>query len=188
MAKFSQSFFARFRKKADEGTKRPTRSTGEQTTVVAPSPRVFTEWSPSKIRLARIAAESGNLMQAVAVCDWLLTDDAIDAALDSRCDALHGLPPSFEPSGDKRRSNRAVKALELGEDFWKGYPESELRLMQRWGLLLGLSLHRTPWDAFADHGNRLLPMLEHWHPGTLQFDLNHQRWTVQDQAFVEHVV
>jgi hypothetical protein len=169
--------------------KRPSKTgSSEGETWVAPSARVFTDWTPSKLRSAQVAAESGNLTQAVAVCDWLLTDDAVDAGLDSLCDALFGLVPTFEPSGDKRRSNRAVKALEAGEDFWKGYPEAELRLMLRWGYLLGLSLHRHAWQAFEDHGNRLLPMLGFWHPGTLQQNLQTQEWTVNDQRFQKHVV
>lgn len=151
-------------------------------TVVAPSVRVFTEYNPAKIRSAVAASESGSLTQAVQVCEWLLTDDKIDGALDGRCDELLGLIPTFEPSGDRRRSNRAVKALEAGEDFWASYPEAELRLMLRWGLLLGLSPHRHRWQASEDHGGRVLPLPEFFHPQTLRQDLRTRQWYARTAA------
>ncbi len=150
--------------------------------VVAPSVRVFTDYNPAKIRSAITSAESGNLTQAVQVCEWLLTDDKIDGALDSRCDELLGLVPTFEASGDRRRSNRAVKALEGGEDFWAAYPEHELRLMLRWGLLLGCSLHRHRWPAREDHGGRVLPFPEFFHPQSLRQDIRTRAWFVRTAA------
>jgi len=156
--------------------------------IVAPSVRVFTEWSPSLLRAAMQSAESGNLTRAVQVCEWLLTDERVEGGLGARGDALFGLRPDFEPSGDKRRSNRAVKALEAGEDFWAAYPESELRLMHKWGLLLGVAPMRHHWQALEDHGNRLLPMPRLWHPQSLQYSFPFRRWTLRDDHHREHEV
>jgi phage gp29-like protein len=156
--------------------------------VVAPSARIFVDWSPAKLRSVERSVESGNLSYAASVCDWLLSDDRVMGALDARLDQLFGLTPEFEPSGDKRRSNRAVKALEAGEDFYEAYPESELRLLHKWGLLLGVGLARHAWERNADHGGRLLAMPQHWHPQSLRWDAMTRQWLVLDAANVQHVV
>lgn len=93
----------------------------------APSARVYNDWTPKKITAAQRSAEQGDLTLAVMVCDWLFTDDRIADGLDKRCERLFGLPVTFEPSGDKRRSNRAVKALEAGEDGGRPIPRRSSR-------------------------------------------------------------
>jgi hypothetical protein len=139
-----------------------------------------------QIRAAEQQAESGNLYGAAAICDWLLGDDRISGGLDARADALFGLVPAFEPSGDRRRSNRAVKALEAGEDWWAAYPESELRLFHKWALLLGAAPGRHYWLNSDDHGGRMLPMPEFWPASTLRFDFPKQTWFIRDSQSFEH--
>lgn len=168
--------------------RRRPKSEDGPSSVSAPTVRVFTNWTPAKIRAAERQTESGDLTIAAALCDWLLSDDRVCAALDARIEALLGLVPTFEPSGDKRRSNRAVKALEAGEDFWKAYPESQLALMLKWGLLLGVGPARHGWRDFAQHGGRSLPMPRFWHPQTLRRDHERQRWTIRDSRQNERVV
>jgi phage gp29-like protein len=153
-----------------------------------PSARVFNDWTPKKITAAERQAESGDLTLAVMICDWLLTDDKLAGALDKRCEQLFGLPVGFEPQGDGRRKNRATKALEADEDWWKAYPEAQLALVHKWGLLLGISPARHRWKEFPTHGNRLLPMPRHWHPLTLRRDHEHGQWTIRDRSSKEHIV
>lgn len=149
-------------------------------TVVTPSVRVFTQWTPQLIQAAEISADSGNLTQAAKVCAWLLTDDRIRGCLNARIQALLGLVPSFEKSGDKRRSGRAVKALEAGEDFWVSYPEDELWLMTAWGLLLGAAPLRHVPKYVEGHDGRLLPCPEFWHPAAgLRQDLATREWKIR---------
>ena len=173
---------------AKTNTKRKPKPERDDEAVVAPSTRVFTEWDPQRLRSAQLSAASGSLMLAAAVCDWLLTDDRVVGALGARLDALFGLDPTFEPSGDKRRSNRAVKALEAGEDWWTAYPESELRRMHSWGLLLGVAPARHQWTERADHGGRQLPMPMFWQPSTLRYEKHTRRWLIRDDKNVEHVI
>ncbi|MFO7181090.1 MAG: DUF935 family protein [Pseudomonadota bacterium] len=146
----------------------------------APSVRTITRWTYDRLRAAEVQADAGIYRTAAQVCEWLLTDDRIAGALSARCDALLGLVPTFEASGDKRRSNRAVKALEAGEDWWEAYPETELDQFLTWGILLGVApgIHR--WQVNEDHDGRTLPYPEFWHPETLQQDQQTRQWSVQD--------
>jgi hypothetical protein len=140
------------------------------------------------IRSAEIQAENGDLRGAVSICNWLLADDRVAGALDTRGDLLFGLVPTFEPTGDKRRSNRAVRALEAEEDYFTAYPEAELRLFHKWGLLLGAAPGRHYWTESEDHGGRVLAMPEFWTPDTLRFDFPRQLWTIRDSKDVEHLL
>jgi hypothetical protein len=146
----------------------------------APAVRTITKWSFELLRAAEHQADMGNMRLAAQACEWLLTDDAIAGALSARVDALLGLVPTFEASGDKRRSNRAVKALEAGEDWWESYPESELDQIHTWGILLGVAPARQNWRANEDHGGRVLAYPEFWHPETLQFSYQTREWSVQN--------
>jgi hypothetical protein len=141
-----------------------------------PTVRTYTTWTPDLIRSAEIAADTGNLRQAANLCDWILADDRVSGTLQSRTQALLGLVPTFEASGDKRRSNRAVKALDAQEDWWAAYPEAELELMLAWGIVLGVAPERHGWVAHEDHGNRVLPCPEFWHPQHLRQDQRSRKW------------
>jgi phage gp29-like protein len=173
---------------ADAAPKTPKRKRIDTTTTVGSgSVRVFTDWTWARLRSAERMAENGDLYQAVTICEWLLTDDRIVGALDARLDALMGLEPTFE-EGTGRRKKKALKALEAGEDFWEAYPESEIRQMLRWGLLLGGCLHRHEWTERADHGGRLLPMPKFWHPQTLKWNWHTRQLSVRDASSVELLV
>jgi phage gp29-like protein len=119
------------------------------------------------------------------ICDWLLTDDRIASALQARKDALLGLPVTFEPGGNLRRSAKAVKALDAEEDWWYSFPEAELSQMLVWGLLLGVAPMRHRW---TERRGRLLPCPEFWNPYSLRFDDRLQRWTIRDQDSRDLVV
>jgi hypothetical protein len=152
----------------------------EQDPVVEPSVRVFTRWTPQLIQAAEMAADGGDLTQAAKVVAWLLTDDRIRGCLNARIQGLLGLVPSFEKSGDRRRANAAVKALEAGEDYWASYPEHELWLMLAWGLMLGVAPMRHDPQYKQGHSGRLLPCPKFWHPATgLRFDGRARVWKVR---------
>lgn len=168
--------------------KKATQQDDGKAVAHAPSVRVLTRWTFDMLRSAELQAEGGQLRMAAQVCEWLLTDDRISGALTARSDALLGLEPSFEASGDKRRSKRVVKALEAGEDWFEAYPESELDQFNIWGVLLGVApgIHR--WSENEDHGNRVLPYPEFWHPETLQQDQRTLVWSVGDSLGARHIV
>jgi hypothetical protein len=149
-------------------------------TAVEPSIRVFTRWTPALIYAAEAAADNGNLTQAARIVSWLLTDDRIRGCLNARIQGLLGLTVGFESSGDKRRSKRAIKALEAGDDFWVSYPEDELWLMLAWGLMLGAAPMRHRPQYIDGHDGRLLPCPEFWHPAAgLRQDQQTQEWKIR---------
>lgn len=148
-----------------------------------PRVNVFRDWTPDMLRSAEQSAESGNLMQAVAICEWLLTDNAVLGALGSRTDALLGLPVSFVP-GDVPD---ALVESALRRDFPKQYTEAELTQIVDYGILLGVGLgrHNITADDFTD---RWLMGLEFWLPSTLSQDQQTGEWTVRDAAGATHKV
>lgn len=148
--------------------------------AVEPSVRIFTRWTPALLFAAEQSADGGNLTLAAKVVSWLLTDDRIRGCLNARIQALLGLIPGFEKSGDRRRSGRAIKALEAGEDFWASYPEDELWLMLAWGLLLGVAPMRHNPQYVEGHQGRLLPCPEFWHPAAgLRQDQQTREWKIR---------
>jgi hypothetical protein len=157
------------------------------TAIYPQTPRTFTTWTADRIRAAELQASNGNLRLASECCEWILTDDRV-STLETRVQALTGLTPQFEASGDKRRSNRAVKALDAQEDWWEGYPESELTELHVHGVLLGISLARHYWAANDDHGGRLLPNPETWPTHTLAQDQRTRQWSVCDSENARHDV
>lgn len=165
---------------ASANKKKPSKAQTDEQSVVEPSVRIFTKWTPQLIQAAEMSADSGNLTQAAKVCAWLLTDDRIRGCISARIQGLLGLVPSFEKSGDARRSGRAIKALEAGDDFWVSYPESELWLMLAWGLLLGAAPMRHKPQYVDGHGGRLLPCPEFWHPAAgLRQDSVTREWKIR---------
>lgn len=143
-------------------------------TIVQPSSRVFTQWTPPLLQSAFAAAEAGHVRSAADLCDGMLADSRIGSAFETRVGGLLGLPLSFDASsGDGRKRKKAVKALEAGEDWWAAFPEPELKQLIIWGLMFGASfgqLHPT------DHDGRYVPRLEFWHPRNTRYDWPSRQW------------
>lgn len=144
---------------------------------VQPSVRIMTGFRPQDILFAENAANYGNLRLAASLCEWMLGDDRIGPLLHMRVESLLSLTPTFEPSGDRRRSNRAVRAMEAEEDWWKAYPDGELAQIVLWGILLGVAPARHVWTTDPETG-RLLPKPEFWHPQHLRWDMDTRRWMI----------
>jgi hypothetical protein len=140
-----------------------------------PPVRTFVEWTPSLVRSAEVLADGGNLRMAADLCEALLTDDRVQGVLGARVRGLLGLDLSFEASGDRRRSKRAVKALDLEEDWWASFPEAELARLLSWGILLGVGLGALRWTP-RDDGTRVLPVLEGRHARYLSYDWTDRGW------------
>lgn len=142
-------------------------------TIAQPSQRVFNFWTPPLIKAAFTQAESGNIRLAAELCDNMLADDRINTVYETRIGGLLGLQLDFEASGDGRRKNKAVRALEADEDWWAAFPESELWPLLVWGRHFGISfgqLHPT------EHAGRIVPRLEFWHPRNTRFDWGMRTW------------
>lgn len=144
--------------------------------LVEPSTRSFADWSPDLVRSARAMADAGNLSLAADLCEAMMGDDRVMAALNTRCRGLVSLPLAFDAA---RGTKRLVKALEAGEDWWAAFSEDALAQLLAWGNLLGVGLGKLAWTDRGSTINRLVPVLEIWHPKHLRFDWNKRAWFVK---------
>lgn len=140
------------------------------------------EWTPDLIRQAELQAGIGNLRLASDLCDFCFTDAKVLGDLDIRSGTLLGLPFSFEP-GEGPRKNRAIRALEAGEDWWLAFPEAQQIELLRWGALLGIGLAQSAWEL-DERSGRVVPHLKVWNPRNLR-QLGDGTWllTVADGDF-----
>src|SRR5262245_14426452 len=87
---------------------------------VQPSIRCQTTWTPAQLRAAMSSADSGELRTVGMLCEWILADDRVRKAFETRIGGLLGLDLDFEdqlPSRKKgkqrkRSRNAVVRALE----------------------------------------------------------------------------
>lgn len=141
-----------------------------QLAIPEPSARSFQQWTPALIKSAEVLADGGSLMQAADLCDEMLADDRLLAVLNKRVQGVLGLEVTFEASRGRRKP---VKALDVGEDWWEMFPESELGELVKWGTLLGVGVGRINWK---EHENRVVGVLEPWHPRNLKWDPQKRAW------------
>lgn len=154
----------------------------DKTIHVEPSARTYVDWTPRDIRQARLLADAGTLSHAADLCEHMMGDDRVAAALRTRCNGLVALPLTFEPA---RGGKRAVRALEAGEDWWAAFPESSVSQLLAWGVLLGVGIAQVRWTDRGSTINRIVPVLEVWHPRHLRWDWNQRAWFVRIAAGTE---
>lgn len=160
----------------DENDAMPTKRPKNDTIRIEfgePSSRVLSQWSIDQVRIAEALADGGSLRLAADLCEALQKDDAVLGPLSTRVRGLLGLDLTFEASGDRRRRGRAIKALEVGEDWWASYPEDQLTDLLTWAIVLGVGLGEQVWTP---HAGRIVPRLKVWHPRWLRWDWNERRW------------
>lgn len=146
------------------------------TTVLQPITRIYRDWTPALIDLAAMQSDYGNLSYAADLVDTMFADEHVRGVLDTRTSALTSRPVTFE-QGLGRRKKAAVKALEAEEDWFKCFPEQELKLFLAWGIMLGVALARIDW-TLDEHTGRELPKLRVWNPRNLKFDTKTRKWMV----------
>lgn len=160
--------------------RKPTSRRRNNGAIIVPSIRSYQSWDPKKLRAAESSADTGYIRTAVDICDWLLGDDKVRGALDGRINAMFALANqkklSFDASGDGRRRNRAVRALEAGEDWDAMFQESEARQVNYWAILLGLGPGFHDWQILEEHDGRDIPILRFYHPQPLRYDQQQRTW------------
>jgi len=157
-------------------TSKRNAAVSRETPAKEPSARTFITWTAAQIKNAEIIADAGNLRYAADLCERLLADDHVQGVLTARTRGLLRLPVGFEAAGDKRRSGKAIKALEVGEDFWAAYPESELGPLLDWGVILGVGLSQQI-PTLRDNG-RVIPKLSRYHERWLRYDWDTRSYLV----------
>ncbi len=157
----------------------------DATVYTQPSVRVLLVWTPVKIRSAESATNGGDLCLASELCDVLLADDRIGGAIETRTGGLLGLPLSFE-DGRGDESGDSPQSPELTEDWWRSYPETELKQLEAWGITLGVGFAQQVWSVNEE--DRFAPTLKNWHPKHFKWRHHLQRWVVQTEHEGEVVI
>jgi hypothetical protein len=140
-----------------------------------PSARYWYTWTPALIRAAEIAANSGNLRLAADLCEWMMGDDRLMAVLDTRSDALLGLPFELLPVGDGRKSGAQSRAARgLGRLLSRAGDQEAPRVGHR-----PRRRPRTKRLGRERRARRLLPHLEVWSPRWLSWDWEKNSWMVE---------
>jgi len=124
-----------------------------------PSPRVWADWSPPRVKAVLQQLQRGDLSAAGGLADAVLADDRVQAALGTRINGVLGLPLAFEASDDTPAAARAAELLEI--DWWAFADEATLVEWISYALLVGACLAELVWDT---SGERSLPRLKVWHP------------------------
>ncbi len=140
-----------------------------------PSVRVLLTWTPTQIRSAESSAVSGYISHAAELVDNLLADESIGGAIETRTGGLQGLPLSFE-DGRGDESGESPLAGDLTDDWWRSYPETMLKQLAAWGIVLGVAFAEQVWGINED--GRFAPTLKFWHPKHFTWDTTIDRWVV----------
>lgn len=136
------------------------------------------DWDLDLVKQAYRQAERGDIRLASDLCDALLGDDRIRSVFSTRFYGLIGSELSFEPAGysDGRRRNKALRAIETGEDWWEIFPEDQLFRLFVVGTLLGSAFGRLVPAKRDDHGGRILPRIEVWSSRWFRFNHADNAW------------
>ena len=154
----------------------------DSASIVLPSVRTYRVWTPKQLRAAEAAADNGYMRSIVDICEWILGDDKVRGALEGRVNGFMELPVSFEGDAKSRGLKKAIKALELGEDWDAAFPASDTKLVNYWGLLLGLGTGVLRWKRLPGHQGRDIPVLEFYHPQPLRYDWHSRSWRLQTEG------
>ena len=143
-----------------------------------PSVRVLLTWTPAQIRSAESSADSGHMSHAAELVDSLLADESIGGAVETRTGGLQGLPLTFE-EGRGAGTGESELSDPLTEDWWRSYPETVLKQLAAWGIVLGVAFAEQIWTVNAD--GRFAPTLKFWHPKHFRWDAHTDQWMVNTE-------
>lgn len=139
-----------------------------------PLSRGYFDLNPKVLRDAEEIAGSGDLRRPGELAGMVMSDDRIGGVLSTRATAVLGFPP-MTLNADRTPVSTAA-ALALDEDRHTIIYESELGLILRWGVLLGVGLGQVTW---AELNGRLVPRVSAWDPKYLRQDYLSGVWEVE---------
>jgi phage gp29-like protein len=135
----------------------------------------LSEWTPARVRAALREHERGQFRNSALLAEAMERNTRINAALQTRCLGLQGLPFCVEPADvDRRRAASVARALEAS--WWKIAPEEVLEELHRWAVLLGVAFAEVVWET---RGGEWIPRLYVVHPYHVRWDDLTERYMVQ---------
>jgi phage gp29-like protein len=126
---------------------------------------VFTQWEKvGSITGILSDLEQGNFYTASLLVEQMMRDDRVRALFNTLIMSVLGCEQHWEAGDGTAKAQRfADEWAELEPEM---VPEEEMYEFVRWGLMLGASVMRTPWDMRTGGVEARA-----WHPGALWFNL-----------------
>jgi Protein of unknown function (DUF935) len=139
-------------------------------------------WTPARIRTAENQANGGYFSLAADLCEYMMCDDRVSAAID-RLYAATSLPLTFQlPGKDSESSQKDPVVQALDTDFWKMLPEEVMREMVAWLTLMRIALlHIDDWQIDSDTG-RAVARISVWSPKFVRPGKRQGTWLVRTAA------
>jgi phage gp29-like protein len=134
----------------------------------------------SKVPLAEGALSNltnGDFYDAALLLDQIFRDDRIRAVWDIRVNSVLGAPQHFEPGKDTAMGRRV--ADDADASWWDMVPRSELALLYRWGICLGVGVAHRGW---VKKSGSWTPSLKTWHPGALWYSVAEDVYYLRHEA------
>ncbi len=130
-----------------------------------------TAWTVPAVRYALAQGVVGQFDWPAQLCDAIVGDGRVQAALGSRTSSLLGRPVAFEESDVARvRGSRAAReCLDAWAEAWPALSqEATIGEMHQWGVLLGLGPAQILWDTsrpvWQPHLRTFHPRYTWFHP------------------------
>ena len=135
-----------------------------------PRSTTLIKWSPERFNTAERLAASGDFSLAADVCQAMMSNERVSAAID-RLYASVTLPLKFKLPGvdsEKSQDDPVVQALDA--DWYHMFPEGVLRDLVAWiALMRCVLLHVDSWKIDPLTG-RAIPVISVWSPRNLRND------------------
>lgn len=135
----------------------------------------WTNWDVPQVRAALEMHERGQFYQSALLSDFMLRDDRVASALQTRVLGVHGLPFEILPNENVEAKARARRAArDLQRDWGVIFPLEVLSQVLRWGVLEGFALSEIIWNT--DNPRRWVPTLKVWHPMHVYYRLDLRKY------------
>lgn len=146
-----------------------------------PRASIVAGWSPERIRSAEIACAGGNFATAADLCESMMSDERVSKCLD-RLYAAVTLPLTFQlPGKNSEQSKNDPICQALDADFWKIFPEQQMRTLVAWVSMMRVALgHVDGWRVDPETG-RAIPVISIWSNRNLRNDAQ-LGWMVQSAS------
>lgn len=129
-------------------------------------------WSAALGRSALSQHDQGLFSLSAQLADFMLRDDRVMSALNTRVLGLTGLPFEIAPAVRDDASAQEV-ADALKEDWGWIAPSAVVEELLQWEALMGFALAEVVWDT---SGDRWIPTLKVWHPQYVYYRLDLRRY------------
>jgi hypothetical protein len=130
-------------------------------------------WSVSEVRSALRAHVDGDFASSSLLVDSMLQDDVIPGITNKRIDAILSNEFDLQPVEEPNRQLSIRLVNKFKPLWWDMFPESAIRQLFRWKLLLGVGVGFLDWTRGGSTWTATLRVL---HPQFLRWDEYQQKW------------